>query len=336
MPNFFLKTKNAFGLDISAGSLKIMQLDRRGGSFQVKGFAYASLPKGLVINDAITDQKTFSFLLEQALSRPEFGHIEGRHAVVSLPESKSFVRVIQIPKMSDTEAIEAVPFEAESFIPLPIDQVYLDWQKLGHTEDGKMNILIIAAPKEFVDSYLAILDHARITTIALEVESQSCTRVLFAGSEPETSLIIDLEANRSSLVMIEDGNLQFTSTIPIAGNSFTESIARSLGISSIKAEEIKKKVGIANTAEYPNIKTALLPVLNTLSAEVRNILKFHSGHSQKQVGRIILVGGTAKLANLPEFLAMELGEFSGLKVEIGAYPAIVQSPLNPIDGLGLV
>src|SRR3989338_10670691 len=301
MFHFFSKTESAFGLDVSGSSFKIIELNSRRQATQVKGFADTPFPKGLILNDAISDVKTFTYLIKQALDRPQFGHISTNRAIVSLPESKSFIRVIQIPQMSDTEAESAVPFEAESFIPLPIDQVYLDWQKLGEAGD-KLNILIIASPKDFVDKYLDALDKAGLKSVALEVESQSCHRALVDPGSKETMLIVDLDAYRSSLIMVEEGMLQFTSTIPIAGNAFNESIARELGISSTKAEEIKHKVGISNTTEYPNVKTALLPILNNLSAEIKNILKFHQDHSEKQVSKILLVGGSAKLKNLSEFL----------------------------------
>jgi type IV pilus assembly protein PilM len=323
--NFLSKTLPSFGLDVSGNSFKIARLEQKQKQLKLKSFHEVSLPKGLIINDVITDSKTFDFLLKQALDKPGYGRLDTNHVIASLPESKSFVRVIQIPQMSDSEANNAVPYEAESFIPLPIDQVYLDWQKIpgqpglggfASGEAGKMNILMIASPKEFVERYLEILDKAGLKTVALEVESQSCLRAAVASSSRETSLLVDLGGFRSSLIMIEEGNLQFTSTIPIAGNTFTESIARALGVSSFKAEEIKKKVGISNTTEYPNIKTELLPVLYNLAAEIKNILKFHSEHSSNQVLRVIIAGGSGKLKNLPEFLASQLLEAGVPKVEL--------------------
>jgi len=337
--NFFLKPKKAFALDVSGASFKIFQFERRNDRVAVKGYAETPVPKGLIINDVISDAKTFAFLLKQALDKPQFGHIDTRDAIVSLPESKSFVRVIQIPRMSDAEADNAVPFESENFIPMPIDQVYLDWQYLGENADGKMNILIIATPKEFVDSFLGVLDKASIRTVALEVESQSCHRALIQVGAKETSLIVNMSANRSSLIMVEEGNLQFTSTVPIAGNSFTESIARALGVSSTKAEEIKRKVGVANTTEYPNIKIALLPILTNLSAEIKNILKFHGEHSDKQVSRIVLAGGSARLKNMVEFLTPEFSDFPGLSIQLGnpwVNIPTIQEQLAPEDALGFV
>ena len=345
--NFLSKTLPSFGLDVSGNSLKIVRLEQQAKQFRLKSYHEAFLPKGLIINDTITDIKTFDFLLKQSLDKPQYGKFDTGHVIASLPESKSFVRVIQIPQMSDSEANNAVPYEAESFIPLPIDQVYLDWQKIGNSprfdnpprlmpgetiraeagqiEAGKMNILMIASPKEFVDRYLEILDKVGLKTVALEVESQSCLRASIAAGGRETSLLVDLGSFRSSLIMVEEGNLQFTSTIPIAGNTFTESIARALGVSSNKAEEIKKKVGIANTTQYPNIKTELLPVLYNLAAEIKNILKFHGEHSTNQVGRVIIAGGSGKLKNLPEFLATQLLEAGVPKVELA----------NPLQNLNI-
>ncbi len=333
--NLLSKTLPSFGLDVSSGSLKLVQLEQKNKKIKIKGYSESSLPKGLIVGDSIVDVKTFSFLLKQSLNKPQFGRFDTNYVVASLPESKSFVRVIQIPQMSDAEAESAVPFEAESFIPLPVDQVYLDWQKIATTagqsslgapaEDPKMNILMIASPKEFVDKYLDILEKVGLRVAALEVESQSCVRSILPKDSQETSLLIDLGGFRSSLVMIEDGNLQFTSTIPIAGNTFTESIARALGVASPKAEEIKKKVGIANTTEYPNIKTELLPVLNSLSAEIKNILKFHNEHSTKQVERVIISGSSGKLKNIAEFLLGSLGDAGITKVVLA----------DPLQNLGI-
>lgn len=353
MTNFFSKQENAFGLDVTGNSFKLFQLKRAGKYVSVSGYSDVSMPRGLVINDIIADAKTFIYLLKQAVERAQYGKFTGNMVLASLPESKSFVRVISLPFMSDSEIETAVPVEAESFIPLPIDQVYLDWQKLGvrpvkpsaggiavQSFDGmkgdKQDILIIASPKDFVDKYLKILEDAGLTVKALEVESQSCQRSLISRILKPTCLIVDLDAFRTSLIMVEEGNLQFTSSIPIAGNTFTEAVARSLGISSQKAEMIKRKVGIANTAEYPNIKTAMLPVLNNLTAEIKNIIKFHVEHSQSKVEKIILAGGSAKLKNLAENLSPELSQ-DGISVEPGNpwvnLPEIENPPFDQLDSL---
>src|SRR6185295_9567788 len=102
MFNIFSKTQPAFGLDLSANALKVFEFEKNSKQLVVKGYSDAPLPKGLIVNDVVTDVTTFQYLLKQVLDKPRFGHINTNYAVVSLPESKSFVRVIQIPRMSDT------------------------------------------------------------------------------------------------------------------------------------------------------------------------------------------------------------------------------------------
>lgn len=335
--NFFEKHIHTFGLDLSGSGLKIMELSPNSRSTTIKGYADIALPKGVIQDDAILDANVLTQLIKDALSRPAYGHIDTKHVVASLPESKSFVRVIQIPKMSEAEIDNAILFEAESYIPIPIDQVYLDWQQIGQQGD-KIEILIIASPKEYVDQYLEVLDRAGLTPAALEVESQSVVRVLIDRAVTETNLIIDVDAFRSNLLMVEKGSLQFTSSVPIAGNTFTDAIAKGLGVTPVKAEEIKKQYGIANTTEYPNLKTVLLPVLNNLSAEIKNILTFHDEHSQNRVNSIVLCGGGAELAHLSEYLTPEFASTPDLKVKLGDpwmnFLNINTKAMNPTVALG--
>lgn len=309
----FKRNINAYGLDISSTAVKVVQLRRAKKQIALEAYGQTILPKGSVVNDAIVDKKAFALLIKTALEKPMFGHLSAPYAVVSLPEAKSFVRVIQIPKMKEEEANNAVPFEAENFIPLPLDQVYLDWQKISD-EGEKMNVLIIATPKDYVDSLLEILDEAGVRPAALEVESQSCHRAVIAKGSQETSLIVNIGSIHTNIIMVERGSLQFTSTVPIAGEAFTDAIAKALGVSAAKAQEVKSEIGIGNTVEYPNIKTACLPVLKTLAAEIKNILKFHSEHSSLPVEKMLLAGGGGRMKRLPEFLAEEFQDFPDLKI----------------------
>lgn len=333
--NFFDVNLPAFALQLNGTSLKFIQLHQRGRAVGVQGYSYAPLPPKVMNNDTITDGAALAGVIESALQQPKFGHITTRNVVVSLPESKSFVRVIHLPHMDETEVENAVLFEAEAYIPLPIDQVYFDWQILGEI-NGRMAVLIVASPKEAVDSYIGTLEKAHLKVIAMEVESQSLRRALIAPDSQETILIVDIDSFKTNLIMVEKGSLQFTSSIPIAGSTFTEQIAKELGMTTEKAEAIKRKVGVSNTPEYPNIQTILLPTLTNLCEEIKNILKFHYDHSEEKVTRIILSGGNATLTNLAQFVGSTLAS-EGLGVVVGEpggyLPEFTMRPLNQNESL---
>lgn len=311
--NIFENKISALGLDISGAAIKIFELQAGGNGAQTAAFCDTSLPKGVVSGDAIMDSETLSHLIRQSLEKPQGGRFTTKYAVASLPESKSFVRVIHMPRLAEAEAENAVLFEAEAYIPLPLDQVYLDWQPL-RDKDGGMEVLIIAASRETVDKYLECLEASGLRLAALEVESQSLARALSLGPQSGPALIADLDAFRTNLVLVEDGSLQFTSSIPIAGSSFTEVVAKALGLTPAKAESVKKQVGINSTPEFPNLKTAALPLIANLAAEIQKILDFHSEHSSARVKEILLCGGSAKLKGLSQALSPH---FSGIQIKLG-------------------
>jgi type IV pilus assembly protein PilM len=255
-------------------------------------------------------------ILENLFLKPTYGKFTTRDVVVNLPEAKCFVRVIHVASMSDAEIDAAVPFEAESYIPVPVDQVYLDWQRLEEV-GGRVALLLVASPKVFVDQVLAAVAAAGLTCTALEVESQGLTRCLLPEGEAQGVLIANLKAGSTDLVMTERGNIQFTSTIAFAGSTITEAIAKGVEVPPARAEEIKLEAGFGSTEEYPNLKTVMVTVMNSLSAEIKQVMVFHDQHSTVPITRLLLVGGGARLKHLPEFLKESFADRADLVVELG-------------------
>lgn len=316
--------------------MKFIQLEPDGGKQKIVGFSNIPLPANLISNEEIIDHKGLVRLLEQSLLHPKYGKITTNRVVFSIPESKSFVRVIRMNIMSEAELENAVLFEAEAYIPMPMDQVYFDWQILRH-DLGGMDVLLIASPKEFVDKYIDALEAAHLKIVAIEVESQSVVRALVPKDAVSNLLIADLDAYKTALVMVIHGNLQFTSSIPIAGNVFTDRIAQGLSVTAEKAETIKREFGVANSESYPNMETYLLPAVNDLGAEIKNILKFHYEHSKEKVEQLLLSGGTAKLKHMDEFLTKGLSDMPEFKVKIADpwehIPLVDPSVLNSYEAL---
>ncbi len=300
--NLFKNQIHSFGLDISSHTLKVVEFNREGKHLKLTALGRQKLAQGMVADDNILDSASLGSFIAKMLTRLEFGNVTTPYVSVSLPESKCFIRIINIPQVTETQADQAVRFESESYIPIPIDQVYLDWQSTGRVVDGKMEVLIAAAPKEVVDKYLSVIEKAGLLPVSLEVESQSMTRALFDAASQENVLVVDIGTDHTNLVMIEQGTLQFSSSIPVGGSAFTNTIAKFLGITSLQAEEIKQKVGFENTTDYPNIKVGMMPVLNNLSAEISNVLKFHNEHSTVRVEKVLLSGGGSKMLHLKEYL----------------------------------
>ena len=355
--SLFDRRKTPLGLYLSDISLKMIQFAKKPGGFSVQAYSDTKIPKGAVAGDTFSDPKLLSKTIRDAAANPKFGKITTPYVIASVPETKSFVRVIQMPSMSEKEAEEAVPWEAEAYVPLPIGQVYLDWVILYHgqsasqggSEEGKMTVLITACSKDYIDQFVSVIKEAKLIPLALEVESQATARSLVSGNVmDETILIADIDTLRTSLIIFDKGILQFTSSVPIAGNLFTEELAKGLSLDMDAAEKLKRQSGLEDTgspsareAGRGAVRKTLIPVLNHLVDEIINTIRFYEEHSASggKISRLLLSGGSSKLKHLPSFLHENLihrlsnehplRSLPGLKVELG-------NPWGKILGQGQV
>jgi len=331
----FSKQKPIFGLEITNSTLRLMQLQQEQGSFYTSAFAKKDLPKGVVNDSQVLNPGKLADIITKAMKSPDFGKFEGQFAVASVPESKSFVRVISLPKMSEAEAKEAVPFEAEQYIPVSIDQVYLDFLILPKksTSDGKMNALISATPKNIVDSYVEVLKQAKIKPLAMEVESEAIARCLIPEKKRnEPTLIVDIGHTQTSIIIYDEKTLQFTSSVPVAGASFTSQIAQKLSISQDEAEKLKVQVGIDLRKDERNLRQILEPQIHSIIEAINNAINFYKEHStgSREVKTVYLSGGGSRLRSLPEYMDTELRKMRG--TTIGRMVSIGDPWVNVFSG----
>ena len=319
------KKLEAFGLDISNASIKVLELSREGDGFFPSAYANFDLPKTNQPNHFSLDEEKLAENIVRAVQKA--GKIRSKYVVASVPESRSFVRVLKLPKMDPSELGGAIPWELEQDIPVPVEQVYVSWEVLGEVE-GKLSVLVNAALKEYVDYLSAALKKANLKPAAIELESQSTIRAVIGEQEQSHSvLLLDIASVQTSFVIVVRGKIEYTSSIPIAGNALTESLMRNLNISNTDAEKLKKSLGAGDT--NPKVKAALTPILENIVEEMKKVIRYYEEHAGlNRVDKILLSGGSAKLAGLTEFVISRLSADSAkslVKVEL----------VNPWTNLGL-
>lgn len=342
MFNLFNLNPEHFGLDISDLSLKIVNLQKKKGIFNLVSLIEQEIPKGIVESGEIKNEEVLVKTIKDSLRGILGEKIKTKYVVCSLPEEKSYLQVIQLPKMQEEEIKNAVQFEAENYIPLPIDDVYLDFQiikpfceNIDHTD-----VLIAASPKKIVDSYVSVVEKAGLKPLAMEIESMSISRAIIKGeASPLPILLIDFGATRTSFIIFSGNSIRFTSSAKNSSQDLTMAIAAAMKIDFSKAEEIKRKYGLMGVQKILlNEKTGdfkfekeiqsdqkffeiIKPVLDDLTEGIKTHINYYQAHFKndhlpsncKNIEKIILCGGGANLKGLPEFFTKELK----IKTEVG-------------------
>ena len=315
---FDLKPKT-FGLDISDLSLKIAKLEKTGQGLELVSFGESPIKFGLLKEGEIRKEKELAKTIKEALSQATGEKIRERDVIASLPEEKAFLQVIQMPHIPEEDMASAVIYEAENYIPLPIEEVYLDSQIISPIENhlDHCDVLIAALPKKIVDPYVSCLKLAGLRPRALEIESLSIARALVENEKTDSPvLIIDLGAMRTSFIIYSGRSLRFTVSIPVSSHKFTEAISQTLKVDLEKAERLKIEHGLkVGTKEGKEIFEALIPSLTDLVEQIKKYLDFYQTHDSscenlsaknKGLNKILLCGGGSNLEGLSDFLSDEL------------------------------
>lgn len=321
----FTFTPEVFGLDISGLSLKIIKLKKRGKELKIVSFGEENIRPGIIESGEIKDEKKLSEIIKEAIKKVKGEKIKTKYVVACLPEEKSFLQVIQMPKMPEEDLKSAVIYEAENYIPLPIHEVYLDYQIIPPVYDSldHLDLLLAAVPKKIVDSYLSSLKLAGLFPIAFEVESQAIARALIKDEvTTQPVLLINLGATRTIFIIYSGYSLRFTTSTLVCSKTFDELIAKNLGISLKEAEAIKIRYGLENKKvkvknkelEKGKIFEFLIPALVDLVQQIKKYIDYYQTHAThehlppngKGISKIFLSGGGANLKGLEKFLSLEL------------------------------
>lgn len=322
--NLFSKT--IVGLDIGTSSVKLVELKNINNRWRLVAAGVTDIPRESLESKNPDQQRA---VVAEAIKKTyDKSGIKTKKVATALSGESVIIRYVKMPFMTEEELRKTISKEAEQHIPLSMDQVVLDFQILGEgQEDGqrKIDVLLVAAKIDLVDQHIATLKAAGLTPTIIDVDAfavQNAYEVNRLEANEETVALINVGATWTTINILEGVFTQFTRDIPVAGNDFTKEIQKEFNLKFSEAEELKKSHGAISIEEEEfnlssvsqkddrvlRMSDVMTPILNKLLGEIRRSFDYYETQSRKKnVERVILCGGSAKLKNLNRFLAGKLG-----------------------------
>jgi len=219
-----------------------------------------------------------------------------------------------MPANLNEEELEAqIQLEADQYIPYALEEVNLDFNVLGPTEDNPdtVDVLLAASRSENVDMRIAAAEAAGLTPIVVDVEAYAVENVfplivdkLIEQDRDKTIAVLDIGATMTSLIVIQDYKMVYTREQPFGGKQLTEEIMHQYGLTCEEAGLAKKEGGLPE-----NYVTDLLePFKNTAAQQANRFLQFYYSASRHgTVDHLLLAGGCAAIPGMDEKIAKEVG-----------------------------
>jgi type IV pilus assembly protein PilM len=299
------------GVDISASSIKVLELSQAGEHFRVERYSVEPMPQNAMVEHSITEVDQVAQAIARAVKR---SGTRLKQAALAVPGSHVISKVVSMPAgLSDRDMQTQIEMEADRHIPYPLDEVNMDFQVLGATSEGaeQVNVLLAACRKEIVDDYAAVADGAGLTPVVIDIETYAMENAyeLIARSMPgagmeKTVAVMDIGATTTTINVMHNSRSVYTRDHTFGGRQLTEEIQRRYGLSYEEAGLAKKQGGLPD-----NYQTDVLrPFMEALCQEVMRALQFfYSSSPFNKVDQVLLAGGCAQIAGIDELVAARVG-----------------------------
>jgi len=292
--------------------VKVVQLRSKGHKTEAVGFGNSYFPREAMAEGVVVKPEEMAKAVRPVLEKVNNGKISAKRVVTSIPASKVFTRTLQLPIMNDADLKQAINYEVEQYVPVPVAELYIDYDVVSRTngEEGHMDILMMAVPRTIVDSYIKMFEYLNLEIGAIESDMTAVTRALLhSGDAGDSTLIMNIGSLTSDLTIF-DKFTPLTGTVPVGGEQFTNALVQKLGVKADEAKEIKIKFGIGPSGLQDKVFPALEADLQAAVKEAKRVIKYYESHDDKQqqhVESMAICGGTAQMPGIAEYFQKEVG-----------------------------
>ncbi|MFA7244514.1 MAG: pilus assembly protein PilM [Patescibacteria group bacterium] len=285
-----------FGLDIGYETLNLCEIVRHGNNVKVVGTCEYPLTERILEKDRIKDKTAAANMIKEARRKAKPHEIKATRIVSTLPETFVFSKTIQLPKMPDRELAVAIPNEAAQYLPIPISEVYIDYQILiDHPDEPITDVLVAAAPKKLVDDYVEMAKMANLELAALETKPIAIGRAVIPDKSNQAFVIVCIGSEVSRISVWDRGEIRLATTASLGKNKILETMSGTIP-------------GLKNISEI-NINAETKPILDSIFGEVIDeifeAIKYHQNRDYKpgDISEIKLSGSGSEIKDIEKYFS---------------------------------
>lgn len=308
---FRSKPQTLLGIDISSSSVKLLELSKTKGRYRVEAYAVEPLPQGAVVEKNIMALDGVGAALTRVLAK---SGTRARNAAVAVAGSAVITKFIEMDaSLTEDELEEQLRFEADQYIPYPLEEVALDFEVQGPSprNPNRVEVLLAACRNENVEARETALALAGLTAKVIDVEAyaleRACTLLgpqLGVELNSITLAVVDIGATMTTLSVLHQGRTIYSREQLFGGLQLTEEIQRRYGITWEEAGLAKKRGGLPE--DYQS--EVLQPFKEAVVQQVSRSLQFFFASGQfSDVDCILLAGGTASIQDLDHLIQQRIG-----------------------------
>jgi type IV pilus assembly protein PilM len=297
--------ETAVGLSIGTSSIKLVELKKTGKVWKMLHFGVVQLPEDAIVNREIVNQIAVVESLKTLANQLK---LKTKNVCTSLSGTSVIIKRMMLDVPNLRELQDQVFWEAEQYLPFDVSEVVMDYQLLSRGKDNKTDVLLVAAKKSVVDSYMSSVADAGLRPKVVDIDFfalQNLFETNYPVNPSEAVAIVDIGASSTKLAVIHNGIPIFTKDSSIGGRNLTAEIQKSMNLSYVDAESLK----VGDASNMPQEISDLMHIMaENLGTEIKRALDFYNASSSgASIAYVLLTGGGSKIPELSKIVEESIG-----------------------------
>ncbi len=297
----FPRARTTVGLDIGSGYIKAALVNHGSGTPVLDRVAIAKVADDAIVEGEVMDPTLVASAVRQLLADAQ---LKTKDVIVAVGGRDVIIKKILMDRMDEAAAREVIRWEADQHVPFDPENVELDFQILDPDADGmQMQVLLVAAKRELVESKLALLAEIGLDASIIDVEAFALHNA-FELNYPEAMRGVVALANigheTTTVNLLEDGVPVLTRDLPVGVRRLREDLQRERGMAADMADRVVR--GIEQDAALAQHVAARGEELS-LGIERAAAFLQTSSRPSGALSRVYITGGGSRIPGLSGVLA---------------------------------
>lgn len=307
----------AFAVDLGEQYLRIADVEKRNDSLDIKALGINRNSTNFYLSEADKDLKETASRLQKLIGDAK---ISKKNANIVVPDSQSYSRIVEMPTLTEKELLSAIKYQADQFIPMPIDKVSLDVEIISEDKKSKKAlVLIIAASNSIIEKVVKVAELAGFIPSSIENETSANLRIISylfsqkketaASPDNSASLFINFGHSSTSLYLFSNKlNLPVQiHNFSLGFAIFTKDINANYNVSEADAKKLLEQVGFTGSSPSYNLEDILSSPYQEFVSQMEKFIVSVKPKSNLNIGQLYFFGEGYKVAGLDKKIESSLG-----------------------------
>lgn len=298
------------GVDISPTAIRFIGLKKTPHGLTLTGFGEQPLP---AVIDDVENIHTNEYIID-ALKKLQKTH-KLSFVEIAVPEEEAYLFTTDVPDGDEAALRSNIEFHLEENVPLALEDALFEYYVISRNlKANTVQVAVSVIPVSVAENYIKLFTSCGMTPVSLLIENQALSKAIIKNGDKHSYLVVNLGLKKTVLSVVSDDAVQFTSTVHIGSEDFTQAIMKEFNVSKEEAEKIKIEKGFSRSKDNESLFLSLINTVSALKDEISRIYIYWQSYQDKMknvrvidpITHVILAGKDASLVGFTEYLAVSL------------------------------